>query len=67
MVIADETAKHAYAETLKGKPRSDIPVREFDLHINDPEFAAEIVSSFDALIEMKAWGSGYEKGPSIHR
>jgi uncharacterized protein (UPF0261 family) len=51
LIFYDEAANHAYVDTLKGKLRSDIPVHEFDVHINDPEFAAEIVPLFDALIE----------------
>jgi uncharacterized protein (UPF0261 family) len=51
LLFFDDKANHTYVQALRAKLRSNIAVYEFDLHINDPEFAAEIVPLFDDLME----------------
>ena len=51
LIFFDDEANHAFVETLRAKIRSDIPVHELDAHINDPEFASEIVPIFAALMD----------------
>jgi uncharacterized protein (UPF0261 family) len=51
LIFFDAKANQTYTEALSTKLRSDIPLYEFDTHINDPAFAAEIVPLFDALMK----------------
>jgi uncharacterized protein (UPF0261 family) len=51
LIFFDAKANRAYSETLKARLSSHIPVYEFDVHINDPGFAAEIVPLLGGLME----------------
>jgi uncharacterized protein (UPF0261 family) len=47
----DLEADRAYVETLRAMLKPDIPIQEFDAHVNDPPFVPEIVSVFEELME----------------
>lgn len=55
LVFYDAAADRSYVHALRAELTADIALFEFDAHINDPEFAAEIVPVFAALME-KAHG-----------
>ena len=48
-------ADSAYLETLRREIRSDIPVRTFEYHVNEPAFGREVAELFLEL--MKSYGS----------
>lgn len=52
----DEGADSAFLEPLKAALRADITIYELEPHINDPEFAREIVPLFAALLEKAQGG-----------
>lgn len=56
LIFYDDKANRTYAETLRAKLGSEISLHEFDTHINDPEFAAEIVPIFDNLMKKAEEG-----------
>ena len=47
----DPPADAAFREALRANLRSDIPLREIDAHVNDPEFATAVAETFLELIE----------------
>ena len=47
--------------SLKRGLRKDIPVYEFDCHINDPEFADRVVPIFEGLMKLAGVSSGESK------
>lgn len=49
LALYDPKADCAFVEKLKSKLRSDIPVKEVDLHQNSPEFAKEAAELFFEL------------------
>jgi uncharacterized protein (UPF0261 family) len=50
LIFYDPVADQAFLDVLKNNLRGDIPVYEFDSHINDPEFAGHIVPIFEGLM-----------------
>jgi uncharacterized protein (UPF0261 family) len=51
LIFYDPEADQAFVVALKEKLKKDIPVRELDGHINDPEFAGKLVPLFLELME----------------
>lgn len=51
LIFFDPEADRAFAETLKGALKREIPVYELDGHINDPEFVRAILPLFLDLME----------------
>jgi uncharacterized protein (UPF0261 family) len=56
----DLAADQALVETLRAKLRPEIPLYEFDDHVNDPPFVPQIVSVFEDLLKR-----GEREGGSI--
>lgn len=52
LIFYDPEADKAFMDSLKKGLRRDIPVYEFDCHINDPEFPGYIVPIFKTLMEQ---------------
>ncbi len=47
----DLEADQAFVETLQAELKPEIPIYQFDHHVNDPPFVPEVVSLFQALLE----------------
>ncbi|MEE9240255.1 MAG: Tm-1-like ATP-binding domain-containing protein [bacterium] len=54
LVFYDAEADRAFVEALKSSLNPNIAFFEFSAHINDPEFAAEVVSLFESLFGEEA-------------
>ena len=65
LIFYNAEADQAYVDTLKTGLRKDIPVYEFDCHINDPEFSAYIVQVFEGLMQQ-AESRLHRTGREIH-
>jgi uncharacterized protein (UPF0261 family) len=50
----DPQADKACFDAIKANVRAGIPVKELDLNINDPEFAAEIANTLLSLVKVPA-------------
>ncbi|MEE9612623.1 MAG: Tm-1-like ATP-binding domain-containing protein [Desulfatiglandales bacterium] len=57
----DLEADKAFVHTLKSKLKPEIPIHEFEMHVNDPPFVTEIVSLFEAFLERAETEEGSVK------
>ncbi len=46
--------RKAFTQALKENLNAEVKVAELDVHINDPEFATEVVAIFDELMQKQA-------------
>lgn len=46
--------RKAFIQALKENLNAEVKVAELDVHINDPEFATEVVAIFDELMQKHA-------------
>ena len=51
--LYDPDADRTFTETLKKQLKSDVPVKEVDLHLNTPEFGKEAVELFHKIYTQK--------------
>jgi len=50
--LYDPSADASFTAALKKRLKSDIPVKEVDLHLNTPEFGKEAVNLFDEIFRQ---------------
>ncbi len=50
--LYDPAADASFTAALKKRLKSDIPVKEVDLHLNTPEFGREAVNLFDEIFQQ---------------
>ena len=50
--LYDEESNAAFAKTMQDELSSDVELLKVDTHINDPEFADEVVTTFKRLREI---------------
>lgn len=65
LIFFDPAADRAYVDSLKRGLRKNIPVFEFDCHINDPEFTDQVVPIFEGLMKRAGISPGERSNGEI--
>ena len=60
--LYDPDADKVFVEELKKHLRPEIEVKEFNVHLNTPEFAESVVEIFDNMMKVK---KAVQSGPSV--
>jgi uncharacterized protein (UPF0261 family) len=61
-VFWDPEADDAFLESLRKHLRSDIPIQEYPLHVNDPEFGVRAADEFLELLRETDQPRGVASG-----